>query len=179
MKYNRNLFSFHSLHARDTVIKRDGIHWEGIVLMIDMYNGRLINHRHDVWHVEHIVPLKSAWENGFKTLYQVNRDKALSKMAQFANDPRNLTPVSASSNQSRGHKTLWNWVPLNLAIVPVRNALVRELYDDYGLTLTKSQQWALDWSDKKILHKHKYGIHMGKTRAWLLAHGFHRAFMPF
>lgn len=172
MKYNRKLFNFNSRAARIHLIaKADGV-------MLDVYNGVVLSHD-EPFDAEHISPLKSAWDGGFNKQYRDNPKKALERMSLFANDPRNLAIVGASSNRSRGHKTLWNWSPLCLRFVPTRNAIVRELYDEFDLTLTASQKWAMDWSDKKILEKYKHGIHMGKVRAWLIENGFYKFLMPF
>ena len=158
MRYNRSLFRFDSAKARRILLKRSN----GVLL--DVYNGRLLESESD-FDAEHVVPLYNAWNDGFKLQYAIDPVEARNKMIKFANDPRNLVIVGKSSNRSRGAKTLWNWVPLCLAYVPVRNATVRELYAEYGLKLGITQQWAMDWADKKILHKHKHGIHMGKVRA--------------
>ena len=172
MRYNRKLFRFNSQRARKRLIdKADGVY-------LDVYNGRLLNSPKE-FDAEHIFPLKSAWEQGFNKQHQINPEFALENMKKFSNDERNLTIAGSSSNRSRGHKTLWNWSPLNLAWLPERNRIVRELAEDYGLVLTKPQQWAMDWSDEKITVKYKHGIALGKTRSWLVSHGFHKFLMPF
>jgi hypothetical protein len=140
-----------------------------------VYNGRVVTK----FDAEHIFPLKLAWEQGFKQMYLDNPKAAAVQMKCFANDHRNLTIAGQSSNRSRGSKNLFDWVPLNLAYVPVRNAIVRELANDYGLTLSKPQHWAMDWADNKILKKYKHGIHMGKARSWLIERGLHRVLLPF
>lgn len=169
MKYRRSLFQFSSKRARAYLIRISGD------VLLDVYNGRHVTK----FDAEHVFPLKSAWEQGFAKMYVENPTEARLKMKCFANDQRNLAVAGPGSNRSRGHKTLWNWVPLNLAWIPTRNAIVRELATDYGLTLTKPQIWAMDWADKKLRIRHKHGIHMGKVRAWLLQRGFHRALFPF
>lgn len=172
MRYNRKLFSFNSRKARDGLIKRS----KGVLL--DVYNGVLLDDESD-FDAEHILPLKSAWDMGFNKQYKENRTEALRNMGLFSNDYRNLVIVGYSSNRSRGHKTLWNWSPLNLAYVPVRNAIVRELAKEYGLTLSITQKWAMNWADDKIKVKYRHGIHLGKTRTWLIEHGFYKFLMPF
>lgn len=54
--------------------------------------------------VDHLIPLKWAWENGAD---QWDADKR----KQFANDPRNLFVVSASANRSKGAKGPHEWLP--------------------------------------------------------------------
>lgn len=169
MKYNRDLFEYNGPKARRHLKASSG----GIYL--DVYNGRIVQD----FDAEHVFPLKSAWDCGFSTLYSVNEVRALQQMKAFANDPKNLVIAGSSSNRSRGHKTLWNWCPLNLAWIPERNRIVRELAKDYDLTLTAPQKWAMDWADYKITKKYKHGILLGKTRAWLTQHGFHKWLMPF
>lgn len=169
MKYSRRRFQYSSKKARAYLISASG------PFLLDVYNGRHVTK----FDAEHIFPLKSAWEQGFAKMYLEDPKGTAIKMKCFANDHRNLTIAGQSSNRSRGHKTLWNWVPLNLAWIPTRNRIVRELAADYGLTLTKSQQWAMNWADKKLTTTHKHGIHMGKSRAWLIKNGFYKVLMPF
>lgn len=173
MKYDRSLFRFKSKEARDHIKKTMDVNGNGWFL--DPYNGVLIQK----FDAEHIIPLKSAWESGFSSLYSKDKRYALELMIKFANDHRNLCPTKPGSNRSRGCKTLWNWSPLNLSFIPERNRIVRKLYSEYGLTLSLSQKWALDWSDYKITKKYKQGIHLGKVRSWLFDKGFHRILMPF
>lgn len=54
--------------------------------------------------VDHIVPLAWAWENGAWAW-------TASLRRAFANDPRNLLPVSASANRSKGAKGPLEWMP--------------------------------------------------------------------
>ena len=169
MRYNRKLFDYDSTRARAYLINQA----KGVLL--DVYNGRIVTK----FDAEHIFPLKSAWEQGFKDMYAANKTLALKKMRKFANDPRNLVIAGKKSNSSRGHKTLWNWSPLNLAWIPERNKIVRQLAKDYGIKLTKPQQWAMDWADEKILVKYKHGILLGKSRAWLVEKGFYKFLLPF
>ncbi len=172
MKYSRKLFRFNSRQARAHIV-RDATGYP----LLDKFNGKFI-HYGDKWDAEHIIDLKTAWGQGFLKQYKHDPEKALERMREFANDANNLIPVSMSSNRSRGTKSLWEWAPLNLAFVPERNAIIRGLCEKYELVLTKRQLWAMDYADKKIA-KHKYGIHLGKFRGWLITNGFHRWLMPF
>lgn len=172
MRYNRKLFNYDSRSARVYLLLTHGD------CMLDVYNGRILKHD-EPFDAEHICPLYGAWLAGFREQYLADREKALVQMEMFANDPRNLAVVGASSNRSRSAKTLWNWSPLCLTYVPVRNAIVRELYEEFGLKLTAPQKWAMVWADKKILETHKHGIHLGKVRSWLIEHGFHSWLLPF
>lgn len=180
MRYKRGLFKFNSRGARAALVAMHQLTTlEGRQVMLDTYNGQLIDLEHEKWDAEHVFTLLSAWQAGFEGQYLTNREAALKSMKRFANDPRNLWVSGASSNRSRGAKTIWNWSPLCLTSVPKRNAVVRQLAGDFGLTLTKPQQWAMDWSDNKILVKYKHGIHLGKARAWLIQNGFYKFLMPF
>lgn len=58
--------------------------------------------------IDHLVPLKWAWENGAYAWNKETRDK-------FSNDPVNLFAVSASLNRSKGAKGPDEWMPPNKA----------------------------------------------------------------
>src|SRR6056300_792097 len=101
-KYSRKLFQYSSTKARRYLTQQsDGV-------FLDVYNGKYV----DSWDCEHVFPLKSAWEQGFAEQYAIDPKATLVKMKCFANDQRNLAVAGPGSNRSRGHKTLWNWVPL-------------------------------------------------------------------
>lgn len=70
---------------------------------ISMYSGEVIFDA-STMDVDHIVPLKWAWERG--------ADKwSTEKREQFANDPANLVAVEATLNRSKGAKGLDEWLP--------------------------------------------------------------------
>lgn len=71
----------------------------------DPYTGKIFYDGHKV-DVDHLVPLKWAWENG------ANR-WTRKKRRTFANDERNLFIVSASANRSKGAKGPAEWLPSN------------------------------------------------------------------
>lgn len=54
--------------------------------------------------VDHVVPLKWAWEHGADSWSQEKRET-------FANDLRNLWPVEASLNRSKGARGPDDWLP--------------------------------------------------------------------
>ncbi|NVK01363.1 MAG: HNH endonuclease [Oceanospirillaceae bacterium] len=54
--------------------------------------------------VDHLVPLKWAWDRGASAWSQTKREA-------FANDPRNLLVVEASLNRSKGAKGVDMWLP--------------------------------------------------------------------
>ena len=161
------------------MVSANRIESQGELFLLDNYNGRLLNMTKEKWDVEHIIPLSLAWKAGFEHQYRTDTRIALTNMRLFSNDARNLIPVAAGSNRSRGARSLWQWLPLNTAYIPTRNAIVRELFVAYGLEMSKSQRWALDFADAKIAGKYKNGYRMNAVRAWLIDKGFHRALMPF
>ena len=171
MKYNRRLFKFNSARARRTLSERG-------YPLLDKYNGRFVFKSHQ-WHVEHVLPLKTAWDAGFKQQFERGDISTMMRMQKFANDMDNLIVVSGGSNMSRGSKTLWEWSPLNLAYIPERNRIIRLMADRYGLELTTLQQWSMDFADKAILGRHKNGLHLGRVRSWLIERGFYRLLLPF
>ena len=171
IKYNRSLFKFNSKKARKQLE-------QGGYPLLDHYNGRLVYQAHQ-WQAEHALSLREAWEYGFKQQYAVNPRSALINMKRFANDMDNLIVVSGSSNMSRGSLSIYEFLPLNLAFVPVINAKYRILENRYGLQLPKRVKRVMKFSDRKILEKYKNGIRLNKVRAWLITHGFHRFLMPF
>lgn len=71
----------------------------------DPYTGEIFYDGHKV-DVDHLVPLKWAWENGADQW-------TVDKRKQFANDERNLFIVSASANRSKGAKGASEWLPPN------------------------------------------------------------------
>jgi hypothetical protein len=70
---------------------------------ISMYSGEVIFDASKA-DIDHIVPLKWAWEHGADKWSQEKRE-------QFANDPVNLVAVEASLNRSKGAKGLDEWLP--------------------------------------------------------------------
>ncbi|WP_211262087.1 HNH endonuclease family protein [Marinomonas fungiae] len=70
---------------------------------ISMYSGNVIFDASQV-DIDHVVPLKWAWEHGAKSWGK-------SKREQFANDPINLVAVEASLNRQKGAKGLDEWLP--------------------------------------------------------------------
>jgi len=70
---------------------------------ISMYSGKVI-HDPSAIDIDHVVPLKWAWEHGAS---QWSKEKRIS----FANDPRNLVSVEASLNRQKGAKGLDEWLP--------------------------------------------------------------------
>lgn len=70
---------------------------------ISPFTGKVI-HDPSVIDIDHVVPLKWAWERGASRWTQEQREK-------FANDPVNLLSVEASLNRSKGAKGITEWLP--------------------------------------------------------------------
>lgn len=71
------------------------------------YVGRTFNNPSDI-DVDHIVPLKYAWDHGADEWDDVLRE-------QFANDPMNLLAVWKGANRSKGASGPLKWMPPNFA----------------------------------------------------------------
>ncbi len=56
--------------------------------------------------IDHIVPLKHAWDSGAYKWSQIKRN-------QFANDVENLVVTNSRYNRQKGTKTILEWVPKN------------------------------------------------------------------
>lgn len=76
--------------------------------------------------IDHVVPLKWAWNHGANTWSQ-------SKRESFANDPINLWAVENTLNRQKGAKGLDKWLPPN-GRCPYASRFVR-LVMIYGLSL--------------------------------------------
>lgn len=74
-------------------------HWD------DFYTGKIVSVSTEL-DIDHIVPLRWAWERG-ASLWEPE------KRWRFANDPANLLPVSASANRSKGAAGPLEWLPPN------------------------------------------------------------------
>lgn len=152
MPYNRRAFRFNSLQARRILEKESPL--------LDPYNGRIIEYG-EPWEAEHIISLRSAWDWGAK-------DWTFCKLVKFANDPRNLITVGKSTNRSKGNRQLDEWVCLNLAYIPTRNQIVRDLADEYGLVIPDKVSKTMAFMDEIITKKHEHGIKMGSVRRWFI-----------
>lgn len=70
---------------------------------ISPFTGKVIQNSGEI-DIDHVVPLKWAWERGADKWSQAKRDK-------FANDPVNLWPVELSLNRSKGAQPPNEWLP--------------------------------------------------------------------
>ncbi|SIS70178.1 HNH endonuclease family protein [Neptunomonas antarctica] len=80
--------------------------------------------------IDHVVPLKWAWDHGANSWPQPQREK-------FANDGVNLISVEASLNRQKGAKALDQWLPpTNQCQYVVRFLRIQK---SYGLKLSSSE----------------------------------------
>jgi|SRR5690554_1008827 len=118
--YNRNLFKHWSdedkncINTRHEILKAQST---GPVTMSDNgcmvirgrwndpYTGKIFYESKKV-DVDHLIPLKWAWDNGANKWSSDKRER-------FANDERNLFAVDASANRSKGAKGAREWLPPN------------------------------------------------------------------
>jgi hypothetical protein len=70
---------------------------------ISPFSGNVIQNASEA-DVDHVVPLKWAWDRGANQWSVANRER-------FANDPVNLLPVDAPLNRSKGAKGPPEWLP--------------------------------------------------------------------
>jgi hypothetical protein len=70
---------------------------------ISPFTGKVIQNSSEI-DIDHVAPLKWAWDHGAKTWSRAKRDT-------FANDPVNLWPVDLSLNRSMGAKGPDEWLP--------------------------------------------------------------------
>ena len=86
--------------------------------------------------LDHIIPLKWAWEHGAWQWTQDEREA-------FANDPDNLFLVSASANRSKGAQGPSEWLPANVAFWPEYVEKWHMLIDKYALELPEADRQTL------------------------------------
>ena len=92
--YNRKEFSYYHSKNRKMFIQ-----------FYDPYSDQTFYNPQDM-EVDHIVPIKVAWDLGAKHWDNSTKRK-------FANDFENLILVSKSCNRSKGSKPLSEWLPFN------------------------------------------------------------------
>lgn len=105
----------------------------------DPYTGRAIHftkEHADAVQVDHVVALAAAWRSGAAAWDPQTRQN-------FANDPRNLLVVDASTNQSKGDATIDEWLPPSNAYRCEYARIVVTVKAAYGLTVTALEQSAL------------------------------------
>ena len=86
--------------------------------------------------VDHVVSLSEAWDSGASTW---SRDRRRA----FANDPRNLIAVTASSNRSKGDRDLGEWRPAQRSAWCVTATMTVETKAAYGLSVDPVERAAI------------------------------------
>ena len=89
------------------------------------YTGTIIDNP-GLLDIDHIVPLKWAWDHG------ANRWTDEQRM-EFANDPENLVPVLASANRAKGSKGPNQWLPPLASYRAAYVARFNRIRTKYGL----------------------------------------------
>ena len=102
----------------------------------DPYTGGVVTVAQEL-DLDHVVPLRWAWEHGAATW-----DKA--KREQFANDPANLLPVSIRANISKGALGPLDWMPPNEDFACEYVLRFSRVIDGYGLELSTSEATSLE-----------------------------------
>ena len=103
---------------------------------LDPYTNQTFYNAKDM-DIDHLVPLKWAWEHGAGRWSDDKRER-------FANDPANLFPVKASVNRAKGAKGPLEWLP------PYKNFHCQyvtrfiRVMKTYGLQLSGSEQQAIN-----------------------------------
>ena len=70
---------------------------------ISPFTGKVIQNSSEI-DIDHVVPLKWAWDHGANTWSRDKREK-------FANDPANLWSVELSLNRQKGAQEPEDWLP--------------------------------------------------------------------
>ena len=102
----------------------------------DPYTGKIYYKATDL-DIDHIVPLKWAWEHGANRWIAEKREK-------FANDPVNLIAVDKSANRSKGAQGPLEWLPPNNAYHCQYVTRFVRIKQQYGLTLSGKEQKEMD-----------------------------------
>ena len=86
-------------------------------------------------HIDHIVALSAAWRSGATTWNAAQRK-------DFANDPRNLVAVTASSHRSKSDDDVGDWRPIRSAWCATATAII-EVKTIYQLSVDPRERDAL------------------------------------
>ncbi len=105
-------------------------HWN------DFYTGEIVSVSSEL-DIDHVVPLRWAWERG-ASLWEPE------KRRQFANDPANLLPVSASANRSKGASGPLEWLPPDESFACEYVLRFSRVTDMYELQIPKEEATLLE-----------------------------------
>lgn len=111
-------------------------------LWYDDYNDEYITDANDI-DIDHVVTLKDAWNSG---AYKWDKDQR----KIFANDPMNLQITHKSTNRSKGHENITEWMPKEndrITCNYLKNYLSVKV--KYSLKLSKNEKEIIkDWEDE-------------------------------
>lgn len=102
----------------------------------DPYSGNIFTSAGDL-DIDHLVPLRHAHGHGGDSWDERHR-------RQFANDPANLLPVSASANRSKGASSPDQWLPNNRGYWCQYGQHWQQIKQRYRLLITPPEQQAID-----------------------------------
>ena len=127
--YNRTDYTHFLSGVREQAIEDNSIYIlvdnNPVQYILDEYTGNLLEVGKDEIHLDHIVPLRWAHENGAKCWTNEKR-------TMFANDPLNTIPVSGSSNRRKYWKLL-DFIPSKLAFCEDYYLRIEKVIEKYNL----------------------------------------------
>lgn len=101
--------------------------------------------------IDHIVPLSFAWDHGAYSWDNETR-------RAFANDLRNLLPVSASANRSKGDKGPLEWLPPNSEYRCSYVLRFQRITRIYKLDLSTDEIFEMDQLRQQVCGNPNYGV---------------------
>ena len=155
--YNRRIFPHWSdldgngRNTRQDVIVIQTIKCEDTPIWLCPYTGKIFTSPVHM-DLDHIVPLKWAWDHGAKKWSTQRRE-------EFANDLDNVILVSSGSNRSKGARGPMSWLPPNVAFHQeyiLRFAQICVKYNLTGFSFTDADMMI------KIIKRYIKGINIGE-----------------
>lgn len=132
--------------ARNDILARDltdiSVDKDGCVVLTgtldDPYTGEVIHFvrgaaTSSAVQIDHIVPLKLAWDSGAWAWSEEQRE-------QFANDPANLLASDGPANMSKGARGVSGWMPDNVEFWCDYAAMFVAVHDKYELAMTTADK---------------------------------------
>lgn len=83
--------------------------------------------------IDHVVPLKHAWDAGAKHWSSEKRE-------EFANDPMNLVITNRKYNRQKGAKTILEWMPVDRQYACKYAKLWMEVKEKYSLQIQPQEK---------------------------------------
>ncbi len=160
--YDRELFPHwldidnDGLDARKQAIKLQMVNES---LYYDPYTGTNYDPKANVPDVDHLVPLKLAWQRGANCW-------TTEKRQAFANDPLNLVAVHLSANRQKSAKSIYDWMPSNLSYCSDYLERLKLIVEKYELKPTGGHLKAHKIMARECKRLEK-GIKVDYYRTWL------------